>query len=101
MLAILNGTAPQAGQTFTNGIEIYSAGGECSVMDSAGTATQLSPHNKKGDYVMNSYSVVKDTTLQVNLELMLKELAVMFPKELSKFIKTFKGSKQFASGVKV
>lgn len=99
VVSIFNGTAPVG--TLTNGISFYSAGGECFVIDAGGTATQLSPHNKKGEYVINSYSAQKKKTLQINIEGVCRKLAEMYPQEFGKFIKEFAGRKALHEKVKV
>lgn len=51
-LSLFDGTAPVG--TLTNGVTHYSAAGEAWVMDAAGNATQLSPHDQEGHWWFNS-----------------------------------------------
>lgn len=86
LISIFNGTAPQAGQLLTNGIEIYSSGGECFIMDAGGTATQQTPHDDEGYWYLNSYSSVRRKTVRVHVERMLRAVAAKFPGEFDNFI---------------
>jgi hypothetical protein len=91
VVAIFNGTKPQAGQALVNGIELYSDGGELFVADAGGTQTQLSPHDKDGDWFLNSYSAKKGKTVRIHVEKMLKSIAEKFPGEYDKFIEELEG----------
>ena len=86
-LHIFNGTAPAG--TLTNGVSLYSEAGECKVLDAAGNSTTLSPHTADGDYVIHSYSALKDETVTIHLEKLVKSLA-SDPK-LSRFVEVVKG----------
>lgn len=72
-ISLFNGTAPAG--TLANGITLYSEGGELKVLDAAGNSTTLSPHTDDGDFVIHSYSALKDETVTVHLEKLLKALA--------------------------
>lgn len=52
-LDIFDGTAPVG--TLANGISLYSTAGELRVMDAAGNPTLLSPHDKNGNWIFDSY----------------------------------------------
>lgn len=72
-LDIFNGTAPVG--TLANGISLYSTSGELRVMDAAGNATLLSPH----DHISNEwiYYSVNSTTgqvLRIDMERMMRDL---------------------------
>ena len=89
VLTITNGAvAPASG--VVDSIQIYAkdvtASSELFVMDEAGNETQLSPHDKKGNFYINSYSGPKKKRLIIHLEKMLNKLAKMHPDELSEFI---------------
>ena len=86
ILAVFDGTNPQAGQALVNGIEIYSNAGECFIMDAAGTATQQTPHDNAGYWYLNSYSSKRNKTIRIHVERMLRALAEKFPGELDRFI---------------
>lgn len=75
-LDIFNGTAPVG--TLTNGISIYSSGGECYIMDAAGNSTIQSPHNKAGDWIFHSKNTITGKVLHVEMEKMLKFLEKKF-----------------------
>lgn len=66
---LFNGTNPVG--TLTNGIDLYSSGGELFVIDAGGTATQLSPH-KNGKWVFNSVHTVKKKKLLIEVEKILR-----------------------------
>ena len=57
-LDIFDGTAPAG--TLANGVSLYSTAGELRVMDAAGNPTLLSPHNKQGEWIMDTY-IMKGT----------------------------------------
>lgn len=64
---IYDGTAPVG--TLTNGVTLYSTSGECRVMDAAGNATLLSPHDS--DYQWIHHCVKGDgTEVLFRMELM-------------------------------
>ena len=86
-LHLFNGTAPSG--TLVNGISLYSEGGECKVLDAAGNSTTLSPHTEDGDYIIHSYSVVKDQTITIHLEKLINALAGT--PELKKFVQVAQG----------
>lgn len=75
-LDIFNGTAPVG--TLTNGISIYSSGGEAYVIDAGGTATQFSPHDEEGNWVFNSKDTKTGRTLKIDVEKMLRFLNEKF-----------------------
>lgn len=87
-LHLFNGTAPVG--TLTNGVSLYSEGGEMKAMDAAGNATVLSPHTPDGDFVIHSYSAKKDQTVTIHLEKLL--LALADSAELKKYVKVKKGN---------
>ncbi len=86
-LSLFNGTAPAG--ALVNGVTFYSEGGEAKVLDAAGNSTTLSPHTEDGDYVIHSYSVVKDETVTIHLEKLMKALATA--PELKKFVEVKTG----------
>ena len=63
-LTIANGTAPTVK---ANSASLYVVLGEMWVYDSTGTATQISPHNKDGDWVFNSYDVETGERTYINM----------------------------------
>lgn len=72
-LTIYDGTAPVG--TLTNGISLYSTAGELRVMDAAGNATLLSPHEKGTNYWI--YDSVLSTTgkrLRIDVERLLRAM---------------------------
>lgn len=74
-LDIFNGTAPAG--TLTNGISLYSSGGECFVMDAGGTATQISSHERStGEWIHHSFSNQK--RLVIKMEQLCKYLDAKF-----------------------
>lgn len=70
-LDIFDGTAPVG--TLANGISLYSTAGELRVMDAAGNATLLSPHDKEGRWIHDEVNY-KGRRLRIDLERMLKFL---------------------------
>ncbi len=88
------GTAPAG--ALNNCVSIYAEGAdaasECKVMDAAGNVTVLSPHTEDGDYVIHSYSALRNETVTIHLEKLIKELA-KDPK-LAKFIEFSSGEKK-------
>jgi hypothetical protein len=95
-LHIFNGAAAPAG-ALANGISLYSEGGECKVLDAAGNSTTISPHTEDGDYVIHSYSNVKDETVTIHLEKLVKALAD--DPKLAKFVTVEKGHIKKAKSV--
>jgi hypothetical protein len=75
VLSIFNGTAPVG--TLANGISLYSTAGECRVMDAAGNATLLSPHDSAGDWVFDSTDVT-GKRLVIHMEKFMKALEAHF-----------------------
>lgn len=76
-LDIFDGTAPVG--TLANGISLYSTTGELRVMDSAGNATLLSPHEKGTNYWI--YDSVDSTTgkhLRIDMERAMRFLNVLY-----------------------
>ncbi|MFZ2150170.1 MAG: hypothetical protein WAV15_03350 [Minisyncoccia bacterium] len=72
-LDIFNGTAPVG--TLANGISLYSTAGELRVMDAAGNATLLSPHENVNNYwVFDSANSETGKTLVIDMELIMKDL---------------------------
>lgn len=73
---LFNGTAPVG--TLTNGISIYSSGGECYIMDAAGNATLQSPHDKDGRWIFHSKDTLTGKVLHVDMERMVKAINEKF-----------------------
>lgn len=72
-LDIFNGTAPVG--TLTNGISLYSTSGELRVMDSAGNATLLSPHDDiTNEWIFYSKNTVTGKVLRIDMERLMKDL---------------------------
>ncbi|MFA4819229.1 MAG: hypothetical protein WC621_05300 [Patescibacteria group bacterium] len=72
-LDIFDGTAPAG--TLANGISLYSTAGELRVMDAAGNATLLSPHENINNYwVFDSTNQGTGKSLVIDMELMIKKL---------------------------
>jgi len=71
-LVLFNGTAPAG--TLANGVSFYSASGEANVMDAAGNATLLSPHDADGDWIFRSANGVTGRGLRVRMERLVKAL---------------------------
>lgn len=69
-LDIFDGTAPAG--TLTNGVSFYSNGGEAYVMNSGGTATQISPHSKDGHWHFNSKNTKSGKRLVIDVEKILR-----------------------------
>jgi hypothetical protein len=70
---IYNGTAPVG--TLTNGISLYSTAGELRVMDAAGNATLLSPHDHAtNEWIFYSQNTVTGKVLKIDMERMLRFL---------------------------
>lgn len=84
-LDIFDGTAPVG--TLANGISLYSTAGELRVMDSAGNATLLSPHEKgTNNWIYDSVDTTTGKHLRIDMERMLKFLNKKFGTD---FIKEF------------
>lgn len=76
-LDIFNGTAPVG--TLTNGISLYATSGELRVMDAAGNATLLSPHDKRTNYwIYDSVHSVTGARLRIDVEQLLRRLNAVF-----------------------
>jgi hypothetical protein len=72
-LDIFNGTAPVG--TLTNGISLYSASGELNVMDAAGNATLLSPHDlNTNEWIFYSKNTVTGKVLRIDMERLMKAI---------------------------
>ena len=72
-LDIFNGTAPVG--TLANGVSLYSTAGELRVMDAAGNATLLSPHDKaSNEWVYDSVDTVSGRRLRIDMEKMMKAI---------------------------
>lgn len=70
-LDIFNGTAPAG--TLTNGISIYSSGGEAYVMDATGNATLFSPHDREtNEWIFDSTDTRTGKRLKINVEKLLR-----------------------------
>ena len=71
-LDIFDGTAPVG--TLANGCSLYSTAGELRVMDAAGNATLLSPHDHDGYWIYHSKDTTTGKVLKIDMERMLKKL---------------------------
>jgi TolA-binding protein len=60
--------------TLTNAAALYASGGELYAYDSAGNATQISPHNEEGLWYYYSHNTNNNKTLQVEMEKLTKDL---------------------------
>jgi hypothetical protein len=70
-LVLFNGTAPVG--TLTNGVSFYSSSGEANVMDAAGNATLLSPHDKDtNEWIFRSKHTPTGKVLKIDVERMLR-----------------------------
>jgi hypothetical protein len=70
-LVIFNGTAPVG--TLANGCSFYSTAGEMRVMDAAGNATLLSPHDKTtNEWIYDSAHTPSGKRLKINVEKLLR-----------------------------
>ncbi len=74
VIAVFNGTPPEAAQALVNGIEIYSSAGECYIMDAAGNATLQSQHDEDGDLILLHFSAKQNKTRRIYLEKLLNAL---------------------------
>jgi hypothetical protein len=76
-LVMFNGTAPVG--TLTNGVSLYSASGECRVMDAAGNSTLLSPHDREtNEWIYDSTDTTTGKRLRIDMEKMMKFLDAHF-----------------------
>lgn len=73
-LSIFDGTAPVG--TLANGCDLYSTSGELRVMDAAGNATLLSPHDRDGNWIHEEVNF-KGRRLYVEMERLIKAIDVM------------------------
>lgn len=72
-LVLYNGTAPVG--TLAGGCSFYSTTGEMRVMDAAGNATLLSPHDRKtNEWIYDSVDTRTGRRLRVNMERLVKFL---------------------------
>lgn len=72
-LDIFNGTAPTS--TLANAISLYVTTGELRVMDAAGNATLLSPHDHDtNEWIFESANVVTGRRLRIDVERLLRVL---------------------------
>jgi len=72
-LDIFDGTAPVG--TLANGISLYSTSGELRVMDAAGNATLLSPHDPQtNEWIYFSKNTVTGKVLRVDMERLMKAI---------------------------
>ena len=70
-LDIFDGTAPVG--TLANGVSFYSASGEANVMDAAGNATLLSPHDAvTNEWIFRSKHTPTGKVLKIDVERLLK-----------------------------
>jgi hypothetical protein len=70
-VVIFNGTAPVG--TLTNGCSFYSTAGEMRVMDAAGNATLLSPHDSAtNEWIYDSSHTPSGKRLKINVERLLR-----------------------------
>jgi hypothetical protein len=71
VLHIFDGTAPVG--TLANGCSFYSTSGEMRVMDAAGNATLLSPHDKTtNEWIYDSAHTPTGKRLKINVEKLLR-----------------------------
>jgi len=74
---IFNGTAPAG--TLTNGVSFYSTSGEAYVMDAAGNATLLSPHDAHtNEWVFRSTHTPTGRQLTIRMEELVRRLVDHF-----------------------
>jgi hypothetical protein len=73
VLNIFDGTAPAG--TLTNGISIYSSGGEAYMMDAAGNATLQTPHDRlTNEWIFYSVNTRTGKILRIDMERILRKL---------------------------
>lgn len=58
----------------TNNAQLYVTGGEMYVQDDSGNATQISPHNKDGEWIYNSKNIKTGKHININMEKMIRFL---------------------------
>ena len=76
-LNIFDGTAPTG--TLATGISLYSTTGELRVMDSGGTATLLSPHDRQtGEWIFLSKNTRTGRVLRIDMERLMRALNAQF-----------------------
>jgi hypothetical protein len=76
-LVIFDGTAPVG--TLANGCSFYSTAGEMRVMDAAGNATLLSPHDKTtNEWIYDSSHTPTGKRLKINVEQLLRFINTHF-----------------------
>jgi hypothetical protein len=72
-IILFNGTAPVG--TLTGGVSFYSTAGEARVMDAAGNATLLSPHDKAtNEWIYDSVYTPTGQRLRIRMEAMMKAI---------------------------
>ena len=72
-LDIFDGTAPVG--TLANGISLYSTAGELRVMDAAGNATLLSPHDDDtNEWIFFSKNTVTGEVIRIDMERLMRRL---------------------------
>lgn len=72
-LVLFNGTAPAG--TLANGVSLYSTSGELRVMDAAGNATLLSPHDHDtNEWIYDSVDTTTGKRLRIDMERMMKAI---------------------------
>lgn len=69
-LDIFDGTAPVG--ALAGGISLYSTSGELRVMDAAGNATLLSPHDRQGRWIFDSVDGKTGRHLRIDVEQLLR-----------------------------
>jgi len=73
VLSLADGTAPVGG--VASQVSFYSASGEAYVLDSAGNATLLSPHDTKtGEWIFYSKNTITGRVVRVDMERLVKEV---------------------------
>jgi len=76
LVSIFDGTAPVG--TLANGVSLYSTSGELRVMDAAGNATLLSPHDAETNEWIYQSRDNNGKVLRVNMEKLVKKLEEVF-----------------------
>lgn len=71
-IEIFDGTAPVG--ALSGGCSFYSTSGEMRVMDAAGNATLLSPHDENGYWIFDSTSGTTGKRMKVKMELLMRRL---------------------------
>ena len=95
VLTIFNGTAPvgaHAGNAASLYADLVAATYEMFVMDSGGTATQISPHDADGYYYLSSYIPKRGMTVRIHLEKLVRRLAEWYPDGLAEFVEELQGN---------